>query len=181
MSNLRHRLATIFPIAGHSISSVHGTGAYRCIFKIGLDRRDGFQSTPDTWDDCRFTELRDGRISIAVKSTEVFAARTISEETQRRTAIEAAERVGVRTEDYDLRVLGLADQSGIPTSEGRLLVEFLRSGGKLNRRGDDKDLLRLAQRLRTWMDIDGAPFQFSPSRRLWSAVFECQSHRITAH
>jgi hypothetical protein len=173
VSNLRQRLATIFPIGGDSIRSVHGTGAYRCIFKIGLDRRAGFPAPPDRWDDCRFTELRDGRISIAVKSKEVFAARTISEETHRRAEIEAAERAGVRTEDYDLRVLGLADQSGIPTSEGRLLLEFLRNGGKLNRRGDDKDLLRLAQRLRTWMGIDGDPFQFSPSRRLWIAVFEC--------
>lgn len=99
----------------------------------------------------------------------------MSEKALRRTAIEAAERVGVRTEDYDLRLLGLADQSGIPTSEGRLLLEFLRNGGKLNRRGDDWDLLQLAQRLRKWMDIDGNPFQFSPSRRLWSAAFESVS------
>ncbi|MCX6625707.1 MAG: hypothetical protein NTY38_32520, partial [Acidobacteria bacterium] len=138
------RLAAIFPIAGDPIRSVHGTGAYRCIFSIGLDRRDGFPSPPERWDDCRFTEFKDGRISISVKSKEVFAARTISEETQRRNVFEAAERVGVRTEDYDLRVLGLADQAGIQTSEGRLLLEVLRRGGKLNRRGDDKDLLRLA-------------------------------------
>lgn len=173
VSNLRQRLATIFSIAGDPIRSVHGTGAYRCVFRIGLDRRDGFPAPPDRWDDCRFTELKDGRISISVKAKEVFAARTISEETHRRTEIEAAERAGARTEDYDLRMLGLADQSGVATSEGRLLLEFLRNGGKLNRRGDDKDLLRLAQRLRTWMGIEGDPFQFSPSRRLWSAVFEC--------
>jgi hypothetical protein len=179
VSNLRQRLASVFPITGEAIRSVHGTGAYRCLFHVGLDRRDGFPAPPDRWDDCRFTELQDGRISIAVKSKEVFASRTFSEETQRRTDIEAAERVGVRTEDYDLRVLGLADQAGIPTSEGRLLLEFLRSGGKLSRRGDDKDLLRLAQCLRTWMGIDGEPFQFSPSRRLWSAVFEGQSSQGT--
>ena len=180
VSNLRQRLATIFPIAGDSIRSVHGTGAYRCIFKIGLDRRDGFPSPPERWDDCKFTELKDGRISISARSKEVFAARTISEETFRRSAIEAAERVGVRMEDYDLRVLGMADQAGNPTSEGRLLLEFLRNDGKLNRRGDDKDLLRLAQRLRNWMGIKGDPFQFSPSRRLWSAEFECAGHRMTA-
>ena len=115
-----------------------------------------------------------------MKSKEVFAARAISEETHDRTALEAAERVGLRTEKYDLRGLGLADESGVPTSEGRLLLEFLRNSGKLNRRGDDKDLLRLAQRLRGWMGIDGDPFQFSPSRRLWSTVFECGSHRMTA-
>jgi hypothetical protein len=180
VSNLRQRLATIFPIAGEPIRSAHGTGAYRCIFRIGLDRRDGFPSPPERWDDCRFTELKDGRISISVKSKEVLAARTVSEETLRRTAIEAAQRDALRSEEYDLRVLGLADDAGNPTAEGRVLLELLRNGGKLNRRGDDKDLLRLAQRLRTWMGIDGDPFQFSPSRRLWSAVFECQSHRPVA-
>ncbi len=177
VSNLRQRLGMVFPIEGESIRAVHGTVAYRCIFKIGLDRRDGFLSPPDRWDDCRFTELNDGRIGISVKSKEVFAARTFSEETHRRTVLEAAERVGVRTEDFDLRVLGMAEQSGIPTSDGRLLLEFLRNGGKLNRRGDDKGLLRFAERLRMWMGINGDPFQFSPSRRLWSAVFECGSVR----
>jgi hypothetical protein len=180
VSNLRHLLATIFLISGEPIRAVHGTGAYRCIFQIGLDRRDGFPAPPDSWDGCRFTELKDGRISISVKSKEVFAARTISEETLRRTAIEAAQRDAFRSEDYDLRVLDLANDAGTATSEGRLLLEFLRNGGKLNRRGDDKELLKLAQRLRAWMGIDGDPFQFSPSRRLWSAVFECQSHRVTA-
>jgi len=177
VSNLRQRLATIFPIPGKPIRSVHGTGAYRCTFQIGLDRRDGFPAPPERWDDCKFTELKDGRISISAKSKEVFAARTISEGMLRRTGIEAAERVGVRTEDYDLRVLGLADQAGKPTAEGCLLLELLRNDGKLNRRGDDKDLLRLAQRLRDWMGTEGDPFQFSPSRRLWSAAFECASHR----
>lgn len=177
VSNLRQRLAVVFPISGESIRPVHGTGAYRCAFKIGLDRRDGFPAPPDRWDECKFVELRDGRISISVTSKEVFAARTVSEETLRRTVIEAAERDVVRTEEYDLRVLGLADDAGIPTAEGRVLLEFLRNGGKLNRRGDDRDLLRLSQRLRSWMGIDGDAFQFSPSRRLWSAVFECSSLR----
>ena len=52
------------------------------------------------------TELKDGRISISVNSNEVFAARTISEETQRRTAIEAAERVA--SEDFEGAMRALA-------------------------------------------------------------------------
>lgn len=180
VSDLRQRLSTVFPIAGEPIRAVHGTGGYRCLFQISLDRRDGFPVQPERWDECRFTELRDGRIAISVRTKEVFAAKTVSEETLRRTDIEVAERLGVRTEEYDLRALGLADQVGNPTTEGRVLLEFLRSGGKLTRRGDDRDLLRLAQRLRDWIGIDIDPFQFSPSRRLWSAVFDCQSHRITA-
>jgi hypothetical protein len=132
VSNLRQRPATIFPIAGDSIRSVHGTGAYRCTFKIGLDQRDGFPSPPDRWDDCRLTELEDGRISISERVKEVFAARAISEEIRQRTAIEAAEHLGVRTEDYDLRLLGLADQAGNSTSQGRLLLEFLHKDGNVS-------------------------------------------------
>ncbi|HPT28886.1 MAG TPA: hypothetical protein PLZ95_20865, partial [Bryobacteraceae bacterium] len=80
---------------------------------------------------------------------------------------------GIRTEEYDLRALGLADEVGRPTAEARVLLDFLRNGGKLTRRGDDKDVLRLGGRLRLWMGMDSGPFQFAPSRRLWTATFEC--------
>jgi len=58
VSDLRQRLATVFPIAGEPIRAIHGKGAYRCLFQIGLDRRDGFPIRPQRWDDCRFLELR---------------------------------------------------------------------------------------------------------------------------
>ena len=65
-----------------------------------------------------------------------------------------------------------------PDVRGRLLLEFLRSGSRLNRRGDDRILLRLAQRLRTWMGIDGDPVSVQPSRRLCGVrCSRCQSHR----
>lgn len=182
VSDLRQRLSTVFPIDGEPIRAVHGTGGYRCLFQIGLDRTDGFPVQPERWDECRFTELPDGRIAISVRTKEVFAARTISEETTRRTDLEAAERSGVRTEEYDLRALGLADQVGRPTAEGRVFLELLRNGGKLTRRGDDKDVLRLAKRLREWIGLGAEPFQFTPSRALWSTHFESSSQmprRIT--
>jgi hypothetical protein len=181
VSDLRQRLSTVFPIDGEPIRAVHGTGGYRCLFQISLDRADGFPVQPARWDECRFTELPDGQIAISVRTKEVFAARTISEETARRTDLEAAERSGIRTEEYDLRTLGLADQVGRPTADGRLLLEFLRNGGKLTRRGDDKDVLRLAQRLRNWMQLEADPFQFTASRTLWSAIFEsaCAQPRRT--
>lgn len=177
VSDLRQRLSTVFPIDGEPIRAVHGTGGYRCLFQISLDRTDGLPVQPERWDECRFTELPDGRIAISVRTKEVFAARTISEETARRTDLEAAERTGVRTEEYDLRALGLADQIGRPTGEGRVLLEFLRNGGKLTRRGDDKDVLRLAQRLRDWMGLEAEPFRFTQSRMIWSAQFESVSDR----
>lgn len=97
----------------------------------------------------------------------------------RRSDLEAAERSGIRTEEYDLRTPGLADQVGRPTAEGRVLLEFLRNGGKLTRRGDDKDILRLALRLQAWMGLEITPFQFTRSRMLWSTIFETSvSHRV---
>jgi hypothetical protein len=179
VSDLRQRLSTVFPIDGEPIRAVHGTGGYRCLFHISLDRTDGFPVQPERWDECRFTELPEGRIAISVRTKEVFAAKTISEETARRSDLEAAERSGIRTEDYDLRALGLADQVGRPTAEGRVFLEFLRSGGKLTRRGDDKDILRLALRLQAWMGLEITPFQFTRSRMLWSTIFETSvSHRV---
>jgi hypothetical protein len=177
VSDLRQRLSTVFPIDGEPIRAVHGTGGYRCLFQISLDRTDGFPVQPERWDECRLTELPDGRIAISVRTKEVFAARTVSESTARRTDLQAAERFGVRTEEYDLRALSLADQLGRPIGEGRVLLEFLRNGGKLTRRGDDKDILRLAQRLRAWMGLEAEPFRFTQSRALWSTMFESSSCR----
>ncbi len=176
VSNLRQLLSTVFPIAGEPIRAVHGTGGYRCLFQISLDRQDGFPIQPERWGDCRFTELRDGRIAISVSTREVFGAKTISKETSL-TDIEAAERTGVRTEEYDLRALGLADDAGKPIAAGRVLLEILRNGGKLTRRGDDTDVLRLARKLQAWMGLDSTPFQFTYSRKLWSTLFEGSSHR----
>lgn len=175
VSDLRQRLSTVFPIDGEPIRAVHGTGGYKCVFQISLDRTDGFPIQPDRWDDCRFTELPDGRIAISVRIKEVFAAKAISEETVPRMSIEAAQRLGYRTEEYDLRTLGLADQVGRPTGEGRVLLKFLRNGGKLTRKGDDREILRLARLLRTWMVLESEPFLFSQDRSLWSTVFESSS------
>jgi len=158
----------VFPITGEPIPAVRGAGGYRTLFHINLDRRDGFPIQPGSWDECYFIELRDGRIAITVKAREVFAVWSRSDD----TAVEAAQRQSDHTEIYDLRTLGLADQAGRPTAEGRTLLEFLRNGGKLTRRGDDTGILRLAQRLRGWMGLHGDPFQFTPTRTLWSTFFE---------
>ena len=173
VSDLRQRLTTVFPIAGEPIQAIHGKGAYRCLFQIGLDHRDGFPVRAQRWENCQFLELRNGRIQISVKSKEVFAARARDEDTHRLTTLEVGEREAMRSEEYDLRTLGLANDSGVPTAEGSALLGFLRGSGKLHRRGDDKDVLRLGERLRVWMGMASGPFQFTPSRRLWTATFEC--------
>jgi hypothetical protein len=172
VSNLRQRLSTVFAIEGDPLAPLHGTGGYRSLFQINMERHSGFPIPPARWEDCQFTALPDGRIAISVPTKEVFAARIISKETSRHAAHGAAERPGVRTEDYDLRALDLADAMGRPTAEGRVLLDFLHNGGKLTRRGDDMDILRLGRRLAAWMGTDGDPFQFAPTRTLWSTRFE---------
>lgn len=61
------------------------------------------------------------------------------------------------------------------------MLEFLRNGGKLMRRGDDKDILRLALRLRKWMGLEAEPFRFTHSRTLWSTLFEASSSAPRGH
>ena len=57
------------------------------------------------------------------------------------------------------------------------LIELVKGARRF--RPDARYQLRLALRRRTWMGIDTDPFQFSPSRWLWSAAFrgECVACR----
>ena len=89
---------------------------------------------------------------------------------------EAAERETRVWREYLLERLGLADGTR-PTAEGQVLLEFLRNGGKLDRRPDDMPLLRLGQRLREWTGAGDGPFSYSDRKSLWIALFECGSHR----
>ena len=89
---------------------------------------------------------------------------------------EAAERETRVWREYLLERLGLADGTR-PTAEGQVLLEFLRNGGKLDRRPDDMPLLRLGQRLREWTGIADGPFSYSDRKGIWIALFDCASHR----
>jgi hypothetical protein len=175
ISDLRQRLQTVFPIAGDPVCADRRRGGYRSSFQVNLDRRDGFPIQAERWEDCTFTELRDGRIAISVGTAEFFTATDFSRRNGPES--EAAERAAIRTEAYDLRGLGLADQSARPTVEGQLLLDFLRNHGKMLLPGDDKCILRLAKLLRDFMGLASEPFQFSQSRTLWRAVFESATFR----
>ncbi len=68
-------------------------------------------------------------------------------------------------------------RAGISKSEiarrlqiGRTLLEFLRRGGKLTRRGDNNDILRLAQGLRAWEGLEAASLQLTRPRTMWSTL-----------
>jgi hypothetical protein len=75
---------------------------------------------------------------VGVKAKEVFAASAHSPAGA--PSREAAERETCVWREYPLERLGLADGTR-PTAEGQVLLEFLRNGGRLERRPDDLPLL----------------------------------------
>lgn len=169
VSDLRKRLSAVFPISDEPITALRGQG-YRCLFRVYLDRNNRLPFQPVSWEACTITELADGQIEIAASTKEVFATWTDSVSGQ--AGLQGAERTEIGRARYQLRVLGLADDAGNPTKEGRLLLEFLRSRGKVVRPGDDLLVLRLGQWLRNWCNLQDPPFQFIASRALWHARFE---------
>ena len=91
-------------------------------------------------------------------------------------ALEAAERETRVWREYPLERLGLADGTR-PTAEGQVLLDFLRSGGKLERRPNDMPLLRLSQRMREWAGVADGSFSYSDRKSLWIALFHRASRR----
>ena len=173
ISLLRQRLKTIFPIEGEPIAYEKATGEYRCTFRLTLDSDPDFPKG-NSWLDFRIEEMTGARIRVGVKAKEVFAASAHSPAGA--PSREAAERETCVWREYPLERLGLADGTR-PTAEGQVLLEFLRNGGRLERRPDDMPLLRLGQRLREWTGIADGPFSYSDRKGIWVAAFDCASHR----
>jgi hypothetical protein len=173
ISLLRQRLKTIFPIEGEPITYEKATGEYRCTFRISLDSDPGFPKG-NSWLDFRIEEKAGARIRVGVKDKEVFAASAHSPSGA--LSREAAERETRVWREYPLERLGLADGTR-PTAEGQVLLDFLRNGGKLERRPDDMPLLHLNQRMREWTGVADLPFSYSDRKGVWIAAFDCASYR----
>lgn len=173
ISLLRQRLKTIFPIEGEPIAYEKATGEYCCTFRLTLDSDPDFPKG-SSWLDFRIEEMAGTRIRVGVKTKEVFAASAHS--TAGAPAREVAERETRVWREFPMERLGLADGTR-PTAEGQVLLEFLRSGGKLDRRPDDMPLLRLGQKMREWTGAADGPFSYSDRKGIWIAAFDCASHR----
>jgi hypothetical protein len=173
VSVLRTRFRGLFAIDGDPIVLEKAPGQYRCAFEVRLGGDSGYPTPAGaSWLDFRIEEVAGGRIAVGVKSKEVFRARQIQRDDDRGFS-EAAERDERAWREYSMATLGLAKDSGHPTPEGQILLEILRSEGKLQRLPDDMTVLKLGRWLREWTGIEDDPIRYSTGKRAWIAHFEC--------
>lgn len=177
---LRKRLRALIPgIDGDPVPHVKDERCYRMAFKIASQDGVTFPVPGGTkWPNVTITLTRPGAIRISVPASERFTASSFHEagdgEVHQR---EAAERASELEREYDLRMLGLADQSGRPDAKGAALIEVLRGNGAVSRPADDNAMLELCGVLAKLMDgIHGSAFDFASGSQKWIALFQtsCQ-------
>ena len=178
ISRLRQHLQELFPIDGDPIRYNKKAGMYVCNFAVRLDGDKSLRLPAGaSWLDLRFHERSDGRLVISVPEKETYRARATDRSTGGLVE-EIAQRNRVTSYIYSLEDLGLRNERGQLTPEGKGLIEFLRGQGKVIRRADDMSVLKLAAWLRTWTGLDGDPLQYTHGTKLWSAYFECSSEQV---
>ena len=177
VNTLRQLLQALIPIDGNPIEHNKRAGLYECKFRVRLVGDSSFPTPPGaSWLDFRFVERGDGRLAVTVSEKKVFRAHEVERATGRRTE-EVAQREEPATRLFSLEELGLRDSRGRLTAEGTVLVELLRGGGRLNRRGDDVAVLKLAAWLRNWTGLEGEPLQYADRNQVWTACSECASEQ----
>jgi hypothetical protein len=175
VSVLRGRLRDLIPdIDGDPIPHVKDEHCYRMSFKIASREHLTFPVPPGTqWPDVTVELLGPNAVRISVSNREQFAAVTYSEEADGDVRLrEPAERESKLERDYDLRMLGLADDNGRPDTAGVALIEVIQAKGAVNRPQDDDAMLELCEVLTKLMaGIDGSAFDFAPGSQKWIALF----------
>jgi hypothetical protein len=183
VSLLRSRLRKLIPVQEDPFVWQADEEDYRCRFKI---RPHGVIDLPrpasGSWADCQVADIGDGRVAFGVKANQrirAFGERRDSS----RAFPEAAEQETVVWQEFSLVELGLAKDVDALEPEGRMLLELIRSNGKLSRpkNGGSFDLvaLRLAKWLREHSSIDDEPIRYTEAMNTWMATFECASKRQT--
>jgi len=181
VSELRKRLRALIPgIDGDPIPHVKEDRCYRMAFKIAS--REGLTFPVPAgarWPDVTIALVRPDAIRVSVPATERFAASTYAEEPGGDVhEWNAAERESELEREYDLRMLGLADENGKPDTRCEALIEVLRASGAVSRPADDDAMLDLCGALSKLMEgIDGSPFDFASGSQKWVALFHtaCES------
>ena len=148
---------------------------YTCSFQI-QDSSDNSFPTPDgvNWLDFSFHERKDGRLCVSVSarhsSRSPATSRGPSDTLEKLAQSEAAV-----SGTYSFEDLGLCSSASMLTREGLMFRALLRGDGRLEAKGDDMTILKLAEILRTWTGLGGTPLRFAENLRLWTTEFECDS------
>lgn len=181
VSVLRKRVQALIPgIDGDPIPHVKDERSYRMAFKIATQDGVTFPVPSGTqWPKVTITLVRSSAIRVSVPTTERFAASAYTKEPGGDVhRWDQAEAESDLEREYDLRMLGLADENGRPDHRGEALIEVLRGNGAVNRPADDEVMLELCGVLTKLMDgIDGSPFDFASDSQKWIALFQasCES------
>jgi hypothetical protein len=179
VSVLRQRIHALIPgIDGDPVPHVKEDRCYRMAFKIASRESLTFPVPDGTrWPGVAIALVRPDAIRICVPTTERFAASTYVEESGGDVhQWDAGEQESELDREYDLRMLGLADENGRPDTKGAALIELLRANGAVSRSEDDKAMLGLCGVLTKLMaGIDGSPFDFVSGK--WIALFQTSSKR----
>jgi len=176
VSELRKRLHALIPgIDGDPVPHVKDDRCYRMAFSIVSREGLTFPVPAGTrWPDVTIALVRPDAIRVSVPTTERFAASTYAEEPGGDVhKWDAAERESELEREYDLRMLGLADENRRPDRRGTALIEVLRAQGAVNRSEGDEAMLGLCGVLTKLMDgIEGSPFDFASGSQKWVALFQ---------
>jgi hypothetical protein len=179
VSVLRQRIRALIPgIDGDPVPHVKEDGCYRMAFRIATREGVTFPVPSGTaWPNVNITLTRDEKIRVSVPTTERFAASSYVEESGGDVhEWNAAEREAELEREYELRMLGLADESGRPDPRGAALIEVLRGNGTASRPADDQAMENLCGVLSKLMaGIEGSPFDFAPSSKKWIARFQASA------
>ena len=176
VAQLRRRLRAVLPdIGGDPVPYDNDERGYRTAFRIASQVSVVFPVPEGTaWPTVTITLTRRGAIRISAPTTERYTASTYAKEASGDVhRWEPAERESELARDYDLRMLGLADEDGRPDVTGAALIDVLRAVGAVSRPAEDDAMLALCGVLSTLMaGIDGAPFDFASGGQTWVALFQ---------
>jgi hypothetical protein len=171
VSQLGKRLRALLHIAGSPFKSTRKTRRYEARFRISTSEGLRFPTPAGTnWDAVSITEVREGAIEVAVDASQATVVYN-----GEGGGWEGAQDTSAVGQTYDLRHLGLTGEDGAPNEKGAALLAVLRASGKVQRAENDSGMLALCGFLSGLLQIKGRPFQFSLSRRTWSAHFEAGS------
>lgn len=181
VAQLRKRLRALIPgIDGDPVPHDREGRCYRMSFHVATQDGVAFPVPSGVeWTDVTITLTRGGAIRISVPATERFAASTYAEEGDADIhRWDPAERESESEREYDLRMLGLVSENGVPDATGAALMEVLRASGAVCRPADDDAMLELCGVLTKLMaGIEGSPFDYAPASQKWVALFDARNER----
>lgn len=172
---LRVLLQRLIDIDGDPVQHQKKADTYSCAFEVRLTDDNGYPTPAGaTWIDFSFHERADGRLLVSTGEKQSRRGLAI-DQTDGTVRAEVAETTREAIRTYSIDDLVPRSSSGKMPAEGVALLALLRSGGRIQRPGDDMAILTLAHRLRQWAGLSQDPLSFSESTATWLASFSCSS------